>query len=103
MHRSSILVAAIAATGLLTLPAGALAAGSSLIAGPVKAKGYTVSLTATDNGATDTVSVMPVQTARKSQQMRSWSFSGVAVSIRGAKATLKGSLGAFGKLDAKVA
>jgi hypothetical protein len=102
MHRSSMLVAAIAATGLLTLPAGALAAGSSLIAGPVKAKGYTVSLTATDNGAADTVSVMAVKTAGKSQQLHSWSFSGVAVSIKGAKATLKGSLGTFGKLDAKV-
>ena len=103
MHRnSSMLVAALAATGLLTLPAGALAAGT-VFAGPVKVKGYSVSLTATDGAAADGLSVFAVKSSRGSQQMHSWSFTGVAVTVKGGKATIKGNLGAFGKVNAKVA
>ena len=102
MHRnSSMLVAALAATGLLTLPAGALAAGT-VIAGPVKVKGYSVSLTATDAKAGDGLSVFAVKSSGGSQQMHSWSFTGVAVTVKGSKATIKGDLGAYGKVNAKV-
>jgi hypothetical protein len=101
MHRYSPLGAAAAATALLAMPAAALADGGSVIAGPIKAKGYSISLTATD--ASDSVGVTAIRTAGGSQQMHSWSFTGVKVSIKGAKATIKGSLGRFGKLNAKVA
>lgn len=94
-------LASIAAAGLLAAPASALADGT-LVAGPIKAKGYTINLTATDGGAADSVSVMASKRAGSSQQMHLWSFKGVAVTIKGGKATLKGTLGAFGKLDAKV-
>lgn len=102
MHRnSSMLVAALAATGLLTLPAGALAAGT-VIAGPVKVKGYSVSLTATDAKAGDGLSVFAVKSSGGSQQTHSWSFKGVAVTVKGSRAAIKGNLGAYGKVNAKV-
>src|SRR5688572_19676052 len=100
MLRTTILTS-IAAAGLLAAPASALADGT-LVAGPLKAKGYTINLTATD-GATDSVSVMATKQTGGSRQMHMWSFKGVAVTIKGGKATLRGDLGAFGKLDAKVA
>lgn len=99
--RHSIL-AAVAGAALLAAPASALADGT-LVAGPLKAKGYTINLTATDAGAGDSLSVMAVKKAGRSQQMHLWSFKGVAVSVKGGKATLKGNLGAFGKINAKVA
>lgn len=100
MHRKSTLCAAVAATALLAMPAAALADGGTVIAGPIKAKGYSLSLTATD--ASDSLAVTATRTAGGSQQMHSWSFTGAKVSIKGAKATIKGSLGRFGKLNAKV-
>jgi hypothetical protein len=101
MHRYSPVCAALAATAILAMPAAALADGGTVIAGPIKAKGYSLSLTATD--ASDSVAVTAIRTAGGSQQMHSWSFKGAKVSIKGAKATIKGSLGRFGKLNAKVA
>jgi hypothetical protein len=103
MNRSTTLVAAAAATALLAAPAGASAAGSTVVAGPLKAKGYDITLTATDNGASDSFGVMAAKTAGQSTQLHSWSFSsGVAVSIKGGKATIKGSLGRYGAINAVV-
>lgn len=102
MNRISTLFAAAAATGLLAAPATALAADSSIVAGPLKVKGYDVSITATDSGASDSFGIMAIKKSGKSTQMHMWSFTGVAVSVKGAKATIKGSLGAFGKVDAKI-
>ena len=101
MLRPSMLCAAVAATGLLAAPGAALANGT-LVAGPLKAKGYDVTLTATDAGGADTFSVMAVKASGGSQQMHSWTFKGVNVSIKGGKATLKGALGSYGKVDSTV-
>ena len=49
MNRTSLLCAAVAATGVLAAPSAALAGGSSIIAGPVKVKGYDINITAPDN------------------------------------------------------
>lgn len=102
MNRISTLFAAAAATGLLAAPATALAADSSIVAGPVKVKGYDVTITATDSGATDSFGIVANKQVGKSYQMHMWSFTGVAVSVKGAKATIKGSLGSFGKVNAKI-
>jgi hypothetical protein len=103
MNRCSTLLAATAATALLAAPAGASAAGSTVVAGPLKAKGYDITLTATDNGAADSFGVTAIKTVGQSTQMHSWSFaSGVAVSVKGGKATIKGSLGRYGAINAVV-
>ena len=92
-------LAALCAAGLLAAPAGASAAGSTVIAGPLKVKDYTMTVTATD-GATDSFGVMFNRTAGKSTQMHSYSFSqGVSVKARGSSASIKGSLGRYGKVD----
>jgi hypothetical protein len=101
MRRPSLYCAALAAAGLLAVPAAA-SASSSLYAGPVKVKGYSVSLYATDGGASDTLGVTAVKRSGGSQQMHSWSFPGVSVSIKGAKAMIKGDLGRYGKLNARI-
>lgn len=100
MNRTSLLCTALALSGALAVPASALA-DSTLVAGPVKVKGYDLNLTATD-GATDALSVMASKRSGSSTQMHMWSFKGVNVSIKGAKATIKGSLGRLGQIDAKV-
>ena len=103
MHRSTTLLVAAAATALLAAPAGASAAGSTVTAGPLKAKGYDITLYAMDNGASDNLSINAVKTAGPSTQMHSWSFtSGVSVAIKGGKATIKGSLGRYGAINATV-
>jgi hypothetical protein len=101
MNRASLLCGALATTGLLAAPAAALADGS-VLAGPLKAKGYAITLSATDAGASDTFSVSAVKRSGASVQMHSWSFGGVNVSVKGAKATIKGNLGRYGKINAKV-
>jgi hypothetical protein len=104
ISRSPLLAAAgaAAAAALLSLPALASAAGApTVVAGPLKAKGYSITLTATDGGASDTFGIDAVKTSGGSTQMHSWSFgSGVKVSVKGGKATIKGSLGKYGKVDA---
>ncbi|HEU4976620.1 MAG TPA: hypothetical protein VFT50_16120 [Baekduia sp.] len=104
MHRIPTLLATAAALGVLAAPASALAAGSTVTAGPLKVKGYDVTLTATDNGAADSFGVMAMKRSGQSTQLHQWSFStGVAVKIKGSKATIKGKLGAYGSINAKVA
>jgi hypothetical protein len=103
MTRTSLLVAAVTATAVLAAPTGALAAGSTVIAGPMKAKGYDITLSATDNGAADSFAVNAVKTAGRSMQTHTWSFgSGVAVSIKNGRATINGSLGRYGAIKAIV-
>lgn len=102
MTSRSPLLAAATAAALLSLPT--LASASSVptvVAGPLKAKGYTITLTATDGGASDTFGIDATKVNGGSTQMHSWSFgAGVKVSIKGGKATIKGSLGKYGKVDA---
>lgn len=102
--RSHLLAASCAATAAAVLAVPALASAASVptvVAGPFKAKGYDITLTATDGGAADTFGVNAVKASGKSTQMHSWSFgAGVKVSIKGGKATIKGQLGQYGKVDA---
>lgn len=102
--RSHLLAAASAATAAAVLAVPALASAASaptVVAGPFKAKGYSITLTATDGGAADTFGVDAVKTGGGSTQMHSWSFgAGVKVSVKGGKATIKGSLGKYGRVDA---
>jgi hypothetical protein len=102
--RSPILLAAVAATSVvLAAPAMASAAGSSVVAGPLKVKGYTLTLSATDGGASDSFAVSAIKTSGQSSQMHTWSFSsGVDVKIGSGKATIKGSLGKYGSVNATV-
>lgn len=100
--RLPLLAAAGAAAALLATPALASAASvPTVVAGPLKAKGYNITLTATDGGAADTFGIDATKVSGGSTQMHSWSFgSGVKVSIKGGKATIKGSLGKYGKVNA---
>jgi hypothetical protein len=101
--RSSLLAAATAATALLAAPALAAADGATVVAGPLKAKGYTINLTATDGGASDTFGIDATKTSGGSTQMHSWSFgAGVSVAIKGGRATIKGGLGRYGKINATI-
>jgi hypothetical protein len=101
MTRTSLLAASAAATALLAAPGAALASGT-VTAGPIKAKGYTLTLTAGDNGANDYLAVSAFRSSGGSYQMHSWTFRGAKVAVKGATATIKGNLGRYGKLDAKV-
>jgi hypothetical protein len=92
---------ALCAAGLLAAPAGASAAGT-VIAGPLKVKGYSMTVTATD-GSSDSLGVMFNRTAGKASQMHSYSFSqGVNVKVSGASASIKGSLGRYGNVNLKL-
>ncbi|MCW2985552.1 MAG: hypothetical protein JWR63_3122 [Conexibacter sp.] len=102
MTRSPLLVA-VTATALLSVPAIASASGSTVVAGPLKAKGYSITLTATDAAAGDTFGIDATKVGGGSTQMHAWSFgSAVKVSVKGGKATIKGSLGRYGRIDAVV-
>jgi hypothetical protein len=99
MKKTSLLCAATAAS-LLAAPAGALAKGT-VIAGPVKVKGYSLTLTAMDGGR-DSLLVNAVKSGGGSSQSHSWTFDGPKVTVKGASATIKGSLGRYGSINAKV-
>lgn len=96
-----LLCSALVTTGLLAAPSAALA-DATVFAGPLKVKGYALNITATDGGS-DSLSVLATRTSGPSQQMHMWSFKDVAVSVRGGTATIKGGLGRFGAIDARVA
>jgi hypothetical protein len=92
---------ALCAAGLLAAPAGASAAGT-VVAGPMKVKGYSMTVTATDDSS-DSVGVMFNRTAGKASQMHSYSFSeGVKVKVSGASASIKGSFGRYGNVNLKL-
>lgn len=95
-------LAALCAAGLLTVPAAASAAGSTVVAGPLKVKDYTMTLAATD-GSSDSLGVMFSRTAGKASQLHSYSFSqGVTVKATRKSASIKGDLGRYGRIDLKL-
>jgi hypothetical protein len=97
--RTTALAAACAA-GLLAAPAGASAASSTIIAGPLKVKDYSMTISGTSGSSS--VDVSFTRTSGKAMQMHSYSFaSGAAVKVKGAKASIKADLGAYGKIDLK--
>ena len=93
-------LAALCVAGAVALPATASAASpASIVAGPLKVKGYSMTLTATD-AAKDSMSVMFVKRAGKASQTHFYSFaSGVNVT----SSRISGSLGKYGKVDLKLA
>ncbi len=82
---------ALAAACALLVPAGAQAAGTSVVAGPLKAKGYDLTI----SGSGSSLAIMAAKTSGGSTQMHTWSFTGAKVSAKGIKA----SLGRYGKID----
>ena len=100
MSRSTLVLAAAVATGLLAAPAGALAKGTA-VAGPFKAKGYTLNITATD-AASDSLSVMAYKKKGATQQMHMWTFEKPNVTVKGSTAKLKGSFGTYGSINATI-
>jgi hypothetical protein len=99
MHARTTTCAALAAVGLLALPGVAAAASKSVYAGPLNVKGYTMNVFATDGGASDSLTFMLSKTAGKSTQTHNYAFAtGVKVVVKGAKATIKGSLGRYGSV-----
>jgi hypothetical protein len=88
--------AALAAAGLLAVPAAASAA-SSVVAGPIKVKDYQMTLVAGDNGKKDTLSAILTREAGKSTQMHLYSFAnGVSVKVAGSNAKISAGLGRYG-------
>lgn len=100
VSRSTLLIAAAATVGVLAAPAGALAKGTA-VAGPFKAKGYTLNITATD-AASDSLSVVAVKKKGATQQMHMWTLENPDVTVNGGTAKIKGSFGAFGSINAKI-
>ncbi len=97
--RTTALAAACAA-GLLAAPASASAASSTIIAGPLKVKDYSMTISATSGSGS--VGVTFSRSAGKATQMHSYSFaSGATVKVKGSKASIKADLGAYGKIDLK--
>jgi hypothetical protein len=94
-------LAALCAAALLATPAAASAAGT-VVAGPLKVKDYTMTVTATD-GASDSLSVMLSRSAGKATQLHSYSFSdGVRVKASAKSASIKARLGRYGGIDLKL-
>lgn len=103
MHRNRFFLAAATCAAVGLTPASALAAGS-VVVGPLQVKGYQLTVSASDGGSADSLSVNATKTSGKSTQMHTWSFDqGVSVSVSAAKATIKGSLGRYGSINASVA
>jgi hypothetical protein len=105
-HRPSLPTAvALAAAALLALPAAAGAASTKTVsAGPLKVKGYSMTILATDAGSADSLSIVFDKAAGSARQMHSYTFArGVAVAVKGSTATIKGSLGRFGSVNLRLA
>ena len=98
--RTSALAAACAA-GLLTVPAAASAAAPTVVAGPLQVKDYAMTLVATHGSPS--LSVMFSRTSGTASQTHMYSFpAGATVKVKGAKASIKADLGAYGAIDLKV-
>jgi hypothetical protein len=82
----------------LAVPTTAQAAGT-LVAGPVKVKGYDMSVVGADQGSKDSVSVLFTRKSGKSSQTHMYTFDkGVKVT----KTSIAGSLGRFGSINLKL-
>src|SRR5687768_3287929 len=83
LSRNTLLIVAAAATGVLAAPASALAAGT-VVAGPFKAKGYTMNISASD-GSSDSLTVMATKKKGATTQIHMWSLENPKVTVKGAK------------------
>jgi hypothetical protein len=91
-------LAALCAAGLLTVPAAAGAAAPTVMAGPYKVKDYDMTVVGTHGSPS--LSVMFTRTAGDALQSHMYSFSaGATVKVKGAKASIKADLGAYGAIS----
>jgi hypothetical protein len=82
----------------LAVPTAAQAAGT-VVGGPVKVRGYSMSVIGTDAGSKDTMTVMFTRTSGKASQTHSYGFDkGVKVT----KTSISGSLGRFGSINLRL-
>jgi hypothetical protein len=99
--RTRSLAALAAGAAVLAVPAVASASGPTVVAGPIKAKGYKLTLTAT-NGS---LGLMLDRASGRAHQMHSYSFS-QGVKVKASKdlrtATVKASLGRYGAVKLKL-
>jgi hypothetical protein len=94
------LLAAVCAAGALTLPAAASAA-PTVVAGPLKVKDYEMTLMGT--AGSPSLTVMFNRPAGRASQLHSYAFaSGAKVKVKGAKASIRADLGAYGAVDLKI-
>jgi hypothetical protein len=99
--RSHALAALAAGAAALAVPAAASAASTTVVAGPVKVKAYSMSLVASKGG----LSVTLTRRAGKSSQLHFYSVArGVSVKVPGSLSggTIKASLGRYGKVKLKL-
>jgi hypothetical protein len=103
MSTRAAAVAALCAAVALPTTASA-ASGASVVAGPIKVKDYQMTVVGSD-AAKDSLSVMFNRTAGKATQSHFYTF-GQGVTIKANKslstASIKGSLGKYGKIDLKL-
>ena len=100
MTLRSTAIAAACATGLLAVPAAAGAAAPTVMAGPYTVKDYDMTVMGTHGSPA--LSVMFTRTAGDAVQSHMYSFaSGATVKVKGAKASIKAQLGAYGAISLK--
>jgi hypothetical protein len=104
-RRATVRVAGLAAVCAVALPAAASAAsGTSIVAGPLKVKDYSMTVTAND-GAQDSLSVMFSRRAGQATQTHFYTFSdGVQVTAnkRMSSARVKANLGRYGAVNLRL-
>jgi hypothetical protein len=97
-------LAALCAVGALAVPAGASAA-TTVVAGPLKVKDYSMTVSGIDDGARDSLTVMFNRRAGKASQAHMYSFpKGVTITTNKSlsAARIKANLGRYGKIDLKL-
>ena len=93
-------LAAVCAAGLLTVPAAAGAAAPTVVAGPYAVEDYDMTVVGTQGSPG--LSVMLTRTAGDAVQSHIYSFAaGATVKVKGAKASIKADLGAYGAIALK--
>jgi hypothetical protein len=93
-------LAAVCAAGLLSAPAAANAAAPTVVAGPLKVKDYDMTVIGTHGSPS--LSVMFTRTSGEATQSHMYSFAaGAKVKAKGAKASIKADLGAYGTIALK--
>jgi hypothetical protein len=95
--KARILIGAVLAA-LLAVPAGATAAGT-IVGGPLKVRGYDMTLIGNDQGKRDSVTVMFTRTAGKTRQQHFYTFE-KRVKVTGK--SISASLGRYGTIQLKL-
>lgn len=85
----------LAIAGFLALTSSASAA-TAVTGGPIKVRGYNMTLVGSDNGAKDSLTVIFARGAGRSSQFHSYTFQ---KGIKVTKTSIRGSLGRFGRVN----